>query len=342
MRRWLWIAAVLILIVGGDAALWRFATERLEAGLSGWVTAQRAAGWQVSATDQRRSGWPFAATLRLDHVAVDGGQPLVGGGIAWRADHVTLRLGVFHPMTLQIDASGAGRIRVAGRPEVPYTANRLVVDAPLSAATPPGSAGVSAEALTAGRPGQTVTIHRLTGQVSVVPEAIAGEAAVSMSLNVSGILLPPRPDWPLGQRIASLAADAVLGGPLPGKGSLSERAITWRDDGGVLHIRALHAVWGPLHLRAKARLQLDPDLQPVGTASVTMVGYTATANALATHSVMTQGAAIAAKALLSLMAHTPASGGPSEVKVPLSLEHRTLSMRQVPLVRVPALDWPQQ
>lgn len=340
MRRWLWIAAVLILIVAGDAALWWYATRRLEAGLSDWVAAERAAGWQVSVADRRTGGWPFAAALVLHHVAVNGGPRLAGDAIAWQSDRVILRLAIYRPTILRIDASGGGRVRVAGGPDLPYSAGRLVVGVPLWAAKPPDSAAIFADALTAGPPGQSVTIDHLTAHVSAAPEAIAGEPAVSISLSASGIGLPPKPDWPLGHRIASFATNAVIGGPLPGKGGLSERAVTWRDDGGTLHIRALRAVWGPLHLRATATLQLDPDLQPAGTGSVTMVGYRATADALATHGVMTQGGAVAAKALLSLIAETPASGGPSEVTVPLTLQHRTLSMRAVPLVRLPALDWP--
>lgn len=342
MRRWLWIAAVLILIVAGDAALWRFATRRLELGLSDWVTAQRAAGWKITSEDQQTGGWPVAATLNLHHVSVEHGPPFAGGGVAWQSDRVSLRISALHPTTLQIDASGAGRVRLASGPDLPYSASRLVVAVPLQATRQPASATVFAEALMAGPPGRTVTIHNLTTNVRVAPVAIAGEPAVATSLNASGIALPAGPDWPLGQRIASLAADAVLGGPLPAKGDLNERATAWRNDGGILRVNALEAVWGPLHLRAKAELQLDPDLQPAGTGSATMIGYTATANALAAHGVMTQGAAIAAKALLSLMAHMPADGGPSEVEVPLSLQHRTLSMRQVPLVQLPALDWPGQ
>jgi hypothetical protein len=342
MRRWLWIAAVLIVIVAGDAVLWMVAIRRLEAGLGEWVTAQRAAGWQVTVPDQQRGGWPFAAALRLSHVAIEGGEPFVRGGVAWRADRVVLRIAALHPMTLQIDASGAGRLRIAAGPDVPYTAGRLVVGVPLWTAITPNAVGISAEGLTTGQPRQTVTIHHLLARISLTPEAVAGEPAVSTSLSASGIVLPPGRDWALGQRIAALAADAALNGPLPAKGGLSERAITWRDDGGVLDIRALQAVWGPLRLHARARLQLDSDLQPVGAGSATLAGYTATADELAAHGVMTQGAAIAAKALLSLMAQAPPDGGASEVTVPLSLQRRTLSMRHVPLVRVPALDWPTQ
>ena len=341
MRRWLWIAAVLVLIIAGDTALWRFATRRLQAGLSDWVSTQRAAGWQVRAEDQRTGEWPFAAAVYLRHVTVES-PPSAGADITWQSDRVILRIAAQRPTTLQIDASGAGRVRIAGGQDVPYAARRLVVGVPLQATRQLTSAAVFAETLTAGQPGRTVTVQDLTTHVRAAPGAIADQPALSVSLNASGIALPAGPDWPLGQQIASLATDAVLGGPLPLKGGFNQRAITWRDDGGVLHVQALRAVWGPLHLRAKAELQLDPDLQPAGTGTATMVGYAATANALAERGVMTHGAAVAAKALLSLMAHKPADGGPSEVEVPLSLQHRTLSMQQVPLVRLPALDWPGQ
>lgn len=340
MRRWLWIVALLILIAAADAALWFFATQRLQAGLSVWTAQQRAAGWNVSATDQRTGGWPFAATLRVSRVAVDGGPPLMPRGFAWRSDHVTLRISMLHPATLQIDAAGTGEFDNAAGLHLPYTARRLVVELVLGAATPPGPVGISIADLTVGRPGPAVTVQRLTARIDLAPEAITDQPAASVSLSASGVHLPPGPDWALGQQIALLAGDAALTGPLPREGSLAQHAITWRDDGGGLDIRDLHAVWGPLHLHAKARLRLDPDLQPAGSGTATVAGYTATADALAAHGIMTQGAAIAAKALLSLMAQRPGDGGPSEVTVPLSLQHRTLSMQQVPLVRLPVLDWP--
>ena len=49
---------------------------------------------------------------------------------------------------------------------------------------------------------------------------------------------------------------------------------------------------------------------------------------------MAPSAAIAAKAVLSLLAHAPDNGGPSQVDVPLTLRKRTLSMQSVPLLRI--------
>ena len=45
-------------------------------------------------------------------------------------------------------------------------------------------------------------------------------------------------------------------------------------------------------------------------------------------------------ALATLMAGSGDSNEPSTVDVPLTLQYRTLSMRQVPLIRLPELDWP--
>ena len=44
-------------------------------------------------------------------------------------------------------------------------------------------------------------------------------------------------------------------------------------------------------------------------------------------------------ALATLMAGSGDGDQPSAVDVPLTLQYRTLSMRQVPLVRLPELDW---
>ena len=65
-----------------------------------------------------------------------------------------------------------------------------------------------------------------------------------------------------------------------------------------------------------------------------------TLDTLASHAAISRSAATATKAVLSLMAHNPEDGSPPDVEVPLTLQYRTLSMRQVPLVRLPELDWP--
>jgi Uncharacterized protein conserved in bacteria (DUF2125) len=122
--------------------------------------------------------------------------------------------------------------------------------------------------------------------------------------------------------------------------ALAERAAAWRDAGGTLEIQRLAVNWGPLDLTGSATLALDDQLQPMGTGSARVIGYAETLDALAARGAISRSAATAAKAVLSLLAHAPADGSPPDVKVPLTLQYRTLSMRQVPLLRLPELDWP--
>jgi hypothetical protein len=145
---------------------------------------------------------------------------------------------------------------------------------------------------------------------------------------------------PLGPHVADLEAKAVLNGPLPAAGRPAEAAASWRDGGGSLEVQHLALSWGPLTLTASATLALDDQLQPMGAGNARIVGYAETLDALAAHAMISRSAATAAKAVLSLLANAPDEGSAPEVEVPLTLQYRTLSMRQVPLLRLPELDWP--
>jgi hypothetical protein len=186
-----------------------------------------------------------------------------------------------------------------------------------------------------------LTLGHLDVDAVVNQAAAQGQPAVSMSVKAEAIDLPARLNWPLGPHIASVRLDAALNGPLPDATGLTAVATAWRDDGGSLEVRHVETHWGPLGLTATATLALDPELQPMGTGTAQVTGYAATLDALAKNGLMSRSAATTANAVLSLLADTPGDGGPSEVDVPLSLQYRTLSMRQVPLVRLPELDWPQ-
>jgi hypothetical protein len=343
MRRWLWILMlVVVVLVAGDVALWRYATRQLQAGLEQWVAAQRAAGWTVKMAEQHTGGWPLAATLTVPDVAIDGAPRLVPHGVSWSAGGVVLRLSLLHPTILQIEAPGTGRLRVGNGAEVPYAAQRLAVAVPLQSDGPPPVLELRAERLAIDLPDRPVTVERLTAHIQVSPAAKQAQSAVAVTLRAAGVGLPPAMHWALGPRIASLVLDAALDGPLPADGGPTERATTWRNDGGVLELGRLDTAWGPLRLRANARLGLDAELQPTGSGDACIAGYDATADALAAHGIMAPSAAIAAKAVLSLLAHVPDDGGPSEVDVPLSLRRHTLSMQRIPLLRFPELDWPAE
>jgi hypothetical protein len=107
----------------------------------------------------------------------------------------------------------------------------------------------------------------------------------------------------------------------------------------VLHHMDLR--WGPLSASLEARLGLDASLQPTGTGQAVVSGYAQALDTLAANGALPNDAALAGKAMLSVMATPPgADGAPAEIKLPLTLEGGVLSLRGVPLLRLPPLAWP--
>jgi hypothetical protein len=346
MRRRLWIVplAGVLLLVGAHFALWRYEASQLDAGLAAWLAQRRAAGWTDSMGTPARGGWPLAATLSIPDVTLRGGDPDIPGGLAWRADRLDLRVDLFSPGTLQVGAAGMQALRVGALPEIAYTADSITALLPLAAETPPHEVSLTARNLRAGLPGidaaASLTVGLVQLDASIKPAAPAGEAALTWRLATEAISLPASRAWALGSRISSLSIEGAVDGPVPLARGLVPRATAWRDGGGTLEIGHMALGWGPLGLSGAATLALDQRLQPMGTGSLRMVGYAAALDALANGRVLTPSAAVAAKAVLSLLATAPEDGGPAEVEVPLTLRDRTLAMRQVPLVKLPELIWP--
>jgi hypothetical protein len=348
MRRRLWLLLIVLLLAVaiGDSLVWHFAVQQMRSGLDDWVAVRRATGWSVSTATPAAGGWPLAATLTLRDVALQGGAPDIPGGLAWRAESVVLRLAVLHPQVLRIEAEGAQHLRMSDAPDIPFTAAQLRMLVPLQADPSAQALDLHGETLRAsvsvGGAADALTLERLDLDAVLHPAAGQGHPAVTVAGKADGVGLPAQLHWPLGSHIASVVLDATLNGPLPDAIGLTAAATAWRDDGGSLDVRRFAAHWGVLGLTATATLALDPELQPMGTGTAQVTGYAATLDTLARNGLMSRSAATTAKAVLSLLANAPDDGSSPEVEVPLSLQYRTLSMRQVPLVRLPELDWPPQ
>jgi hypothetical protein len=340
-RLWIILLAAPAVLLAADTLYWRIAVRDLEAGFADWEHERRAGGWTVSHQAPVLGGWPFAASLTIPAMSLEGAAPDIPGGTAWRAERLELRLALWQPGLLEIMPAGEQRLRVSGRPEVSYTADRLKVTVPLSAAPWPSYADVVADHLRAAiARADNASAESLQLHLGFRPQAQAGEPALAFALQAEAITLPQNVGRPLGPRVASLAVDGAVNGPVPVGPTLTERAASWRDGGGSLEIHHLAVVWGPLDLTASATLALDDQLQPMGAGSARLVGYAETLDALAAHAAISRSAATAAKAVLSLLASAPDDGSPPDVEVPLTLQYRTLSMRQVPLLRLPEIDWP--
>jgi hypothetical protein len=370
--RWLVVAGIAVLLLAGEALYWRIAADRLRTGYQAWMAAQVADGWQVGSGPLSIGGWPLAATLKVPNLTLRHAGPTIPGDLNIASAGLTLSVSLFSPADLHLLLTGPVHVRAGDLPDVIVTGEETVVTVPLQQSGPsqqsgtpqqpgpspqsgtpqqlgpsqlgPSSLAVRANGLRleAATGAWHVTIGLLNAQAEFPAAATTGQSqpAARFSLSSEAIALPAGIKWPLGTNISSLSADGTLNGRLPDARDITQWAEAWRDGGGSLEITHLAMGWGPLGLTSSATLALDEQLQPMGSGNGRIVGYAETLDRLAAAGVLTKSAATAAKAILSLMAGTSDADEPSSVDVPLTLQYRTLSMRQVPLVRLPEVDWP--
>lgn len=345
MRRKLFIAALCLLILacGGWFTYWRTVANQLEAGLDTWIADRRAQGWTVRAAAVTRGGWSIAARLVVHDFEVAGGPPSLPGGIAWLGSGVELRVDLLDPWRVTIHPQGLQLIRLPNGATLSILAETLAIE--LADAGPRGvTLDANATVLRAEEPdsgSEIASAAAIEAQVTWQVAAGAGEPAATLTLTSKDIHLPETVRWPLGPRIETIAGDGRLTGPLSNALGPRQAAAAWRDGGGAVEISIQTLVWGPLNATASATLALDDALQPMGAGTAHITGFQGMFDALGSNGVLTPSAVKAAKAVLSLMAGVPGGRDQQSVDVPLTLQFRTLSMRQIPLALLPELEWPE-
>jgi hypothetical protein len=345
MRRKSWViaVAVVLLLVAGEAAYWRIVADRVRTGYQAWLAVLLARGWEVSSGPLSVGGWPRAASVVVPNLTLRHAGPAIPGNVEVAFAGAILSVPLFSPVTLRMSMTGPAHVHVGGSQEVVVVGDETWVSVPLLQS---GTRTIDLHGSGLRVESATETWHATAGllnahaTVSDERGADPSEPAATFSLNAEAIALPTVVKWPLGTNISSVSLDGVVNGPLPQTPDITTWAKTWRDSGGSLAVSHFALGWGPLGLTSSATLALDDQLQPMGSGNGRIVGYAPTLDRLAAAGMLTKSAATAAKAVLSLMAGTGGSDEPSAVDVPLTLQYRTLSMRQVPLVRLPELDWP--
>jgi hypothetical protein len=351
MRRKRLIALAVLpgILLAGDFFYWRLAVNQLRAGFENWTAGVRASGWDIRHGSVTAGGWPDAATLRIENltIAASGWAGMNIGAlhirdVEWGSDTISFQISLTRPNTMEVIPLGLHPLRLNAGPPVPISAGDMRLRVTQRPRMSPSTMDIEADTLAGGIPGfGQVTIGHLSGHADLRLNAGRDQAVVLFSVSAQPLTLPDGTHWDLGPEIDEFAVDGVLNGPSPLQGqTLAERATSWRDAGGSLELHRLTIGWGQARLDATATLALDEDLQPMGAGTGKITGYGAALDALAAKAVLSRSAAQAAKAVLSLLATTPDDGQPEEVEVPLTLQFRTLSVRQVPLVRLPELDWP--
>lgn len=334
------IAAIPVLLVAAHVTYWHVTSDRLRSGLETWMAEQRARGWQVDAGPPARGGWPRTASVSIPNLTFRHIGRDLPGELSWTSAEATASVSLYRPDQLVIELAGPQHVRVADAPDAIATADQfqLSVD-PVEAGRLPIALHVQSLRLEPAAGGWHATVGLLNADASILPAARRSEPAVTVSVAAEAISLPGNVKWPLGPNISSLSFAGALNGPLPSERGSAGWAGAWRDGGGSLEISRFVMGWGPLGLTAAATVALDDRLQPAGSGNAGLIGYAETLDRLAGAGALSRSAAMAAKAVLSLMAGSADGGASPRVDVPLVLQYRTLSMGQVPLLRLPELDW---
>jgi hypothetical protein len=336
-KLWIAVLAVPLLLIAADTLYWFIAKRNLEDGVAAWVAQARVEGWTITTGKSEAGGWPVAATLSVPAVRLQGGDRDILGGLTWTAERLVLRVSLLRPRILVVEPQDEQQLRLSGNPAVAFTASHMQAALPIAEPWPRfANIGVTDLRMA----GDLATVGSLRVHLDFTPEAHANQPAIGLTMVTERLGLPPGPARALGAYVESLVIEADVSGPVAPGRTVTDQAKAWRDAGGSLNIRRVALQWGSLDLTAHAKLMLDDQLQVAGDGSVQATGYGEALDALASHGGISRSGATAAKAVLSLLASNPENGGPPSVDVPLTLKYRTLSMRQVPLVRLPELDWP--
>lgn len=322
-----------MVVIAIHGIAWWLVTGQLIDRAEARIAEERAAGARVSHAAPTRGGYPFEARVTLPGLRYAGTVRAPGGAalpLEASAGALTLALSPRTPRTLVADIACPCAISQGGGQATPIAARTLRAEVPLG----PGTPTLTGTALTIGLADGPLSIALLRARV---PEP----AAARLSAEAFDIVLPP-PDarWPLGQRIATLTAEARLRGIVPAGPSPARALAAWRDADGALIIEALSLAWGPLALRGAATMTLDAALQPRGAATAELAGFGPTLDRLAAAGMIGRGPASLARLALTAASRPGAGGGERVVDIPLTLEAGTLTAARIPIARLPPIAWP--
>lgn len=313
-----WACSALVAAGLAHGVVWLDAVRRLDALVGEQAQALRAQGWRVVLGPARPQGWPGRAGLQFGPASVEA------DGFAWRAEGAAIDVPLRWPESVSGAITGPARVRAEGQqirfgsgPALALVSRDLQLDASGDAATLAGTAvGVArlfeAEAL----------------QMRLGPEGLA--------LSARRVKLPGFAQT-RGEMIDLMALHATTPPPLPIAKNPRDAATAWRDAGGAVHLSDITLTMGSARAVGQGRIGLDDALQPTLDGTVRVTGYAAGLDELAAAGVLTRQTAVAAKTVLGLLAAATPDGS---AVVPVQIAGGVLTVARFPLLRVPALDWP--
>ncbi len=332
------VLALALLAFGGLAAYWFWAADRVEAAIAQWTEAQRARGYQIAYRGPELSGFPVRLAVGLSEPRVAAPQ-----GWRWSGAAITGQAAFWEPRTLRLDlpleqtlsAEWRGyRRELALRAAAARGLIHLGRDGWLEAATLELERVVLTEA-----GGGTLRAETLRYQLTRRPPTLEGTDDWTLLLGgeARGIALPEGVTSPFGPRVERLAFDATLIGVIPGVvpgGAPAAALARWRDSGGLVEVRDLALVWGPLDVTASGTATLDPQLRPQGAFTARIRRLPEVLDALAGYGLIEPGVALALKLTAMTLATRNGATGRPEVELPITLQDGLFYLGPVALFRL--------
>lgn len=353
-RRLIILTAPVLLITLAIAysVFWWIAAAEARSGVDRWAAERRALGWTVSYGAVTTGGFPFRIELEFEQPRIE--VLMNEGSVVWRTDALRAHgrpwqfgriafaaparndIRHIHLPTREIisleDRGGTGEVtfdqggRLSG---LTVRLNGVMLRTKKTKHT------MRFAGLTAGL--------RFPAAVTAAPRDKTKKgtkaAAMTVTLSATDLRLPDGVPAPLGALVARFGLEASLSPAVVSDGPIGTVARSWRDADGMLRIRDLNMVWGPLRVEGRGRFALDKDLQPAGTLFVRAKGFDETILALVKNGRIDPNDAVSARLALNFLARPDPKDGVPRITAPVSIRDRIVTAGPRAVARLPRIEW---
>lgn len=288
-------------------------------------------------------GFPFSYDAELGDIVMAVRD--ARGGWEWRAEQAKLTLSPWLGRAARFDLSGKHKLR--------FRLGRAPLDLEITAARAPGEAqwgsgpalyklAPEGIAITETVSGAATKAEKASFQLFLYPpesrKAGTTQPAAGVLIEIAGIDLPAGAGKYLGPKLAKLATEiqVLADVPLPAD---RRNMARFREAGGSVEVKNLALQWGPARIDGSGTMTLDQALQPEASFAARMTGFEETADALVAAGLIRAQEAQGVKLLLSLMARRSDPGRGAEIRVPITIQDRTVYVGPARLARLPQIRW---
>ena len=329
LRRALIGPAVLILLLAvGYPAYWLFAARSVEQGFADWRQARTAEGYRIDYDLAEVEGFPFV--LQLSVLGPQIARP--ADGWLWRGAKLVFDMQPWNWRRFRLDATGPHTVEVA----VDARRHRLRAET--------GSVSGVGRLNAKGRLEDGVievadlrlfdaSDRRLAAVRELDVRLQRRGDGANLSLAAAAIRLGAEVRTALGSTVERLTLDAAVT-PRPPRGLSRAAMESWRDDGGVAALSALHLAWGPLDIRGSGTVTVDEKMRPLGALTGRIRGYRKTLTAFERAGLIRRNHAAASRIALDLLSQRSADGNGRVVTVPLTAQNGALYIGPVRLLKL--------